>query len=61
VGGGGSTNDTAPGQGLLASVPVENHTTTDVAETGDTPTGWYIEWEDVSGSNTASVYAVCAP
>jgi hypothetical protein len=42
-------------------VPLEANSATDIAESGDTPTGWFVEWVDISGSgtNTPTVYAIC--
>jgi hypothetical protein len=62
VGGGASTNDTTPGSGLLVSAPLEQYTTDNVAESGETPTGWFAEFDEISGSgtNTVTVYAICA-
>jgi hypothetical protein len=60
LGGGGSTTDTSPGA-LFAAVPLEADSTTDRAESGDVPTGWFIEWEDVGNGSTATVWAICAP
>jgi hypothetical protein len=60
LGGGGSTTDTSPGFGVLRSVPLENNSTTDVAEAGDAPTGWLLEYEAISFGDTVSVYAICA-
>jgi hypothetical protein len=63
VGGGASTTDDSPGD-FYRSVPLENNSTTDVAEAGDTPTGWFVEWEGIGNfSNpqpTVSAYAICA-
>jgi hypothetical protein len=59
VGGGTSTNDRTPGNGLLRSVPLELYTTNDVAESGDTPTGWYAEWEDITWPFRVTVFAIC--
>jgi hypothetical protein len=61
VGGGASTTDPTPGAGLLASVPLEAYSTTDIAEAGDTPTGWYVAWGNIGNNLTASVFAICAP
>jgi hypothetical protein len=64
VGGGTSTSDTSPGDGLLASVPLELYSTVNVAETGDTPTGWFVEWDDISAGGSSAgavtVFAICA-
>ena len=50
LGGGTSTTDTSPGNGLLTSVPTENNSATDLAEADDDiPTGWFANWENISG------------
>jgi hypothetical protein len=59
VGGGTSTTDTTPGNGLLGSVPLKLYTTSDVAESGDTPTGWYANWDDISNGRFVTVFAIC--
>jgi hypothetical protein len=64
LGGGASTTDTSPGNGWLSSVPLEAGSTTDIAETGDDPTGWFARYEDISGGGgggTITVYAICTP
>jgi hypothetical protein len=61
LGGGGSSSDTSPGDLFTAGVPLEADSTTDRAESGDVPTGWFIEWDDVGNGSTATVWAICAP
>ena len=60
LGGGTSTTDLTTGS-VLVSAPTEGDSTTDVAETGDVPTGWFAEWVAISAGDTVSVYAICAP
>jgi hypothetical protein len=59
LGGGTSTTDTSPGDGLLASVPLEQYSTDNPAEDGETPTGWYAEWDDISFGTSVTVFAIC--
>jgi hypothetical protein len=62
LGGGGDSDDPSPGNGWLISAPLENNSTTDLAEDGDVPTGWYVEWEDIDAignQDNATVYAIC--
>jgi hypothetical protein len=61
LGGGVTTADLTPGAGLLTSAPTEGDSTTDLAENGDTPTGWFGEFDDISGADTITVFAICAP
>ena len=60
LGGDTSTTDPTPGAPLV-SAPTEGGSTTDVAETGDTPTGWTATWVQTSDGFAVSVYAICAP
>jgi hypothetical protein len=48
---------------MQRSVPLEADSTTDVAEDGDTPTGWGIAWRGglpPYAAGTITVYAICA-
>jgi hypothetical protein len=59
VGGGVTTTDTAPGS-LLTSAPTEANSTTDLAEAGDTPTGWFGAYTDIGpAGETLTVFAIC--
>jgi hypothetical protein len=63
LGGGTSTTDTSPGDGLLFTGPLENDNadgTDRVDADGDVPTGWGATWEDISGGTTITVFAICA-
>jgi hypothetical protein len=60
VGGGTSTTDPTPGAGLLESVPTRLNSTTELAEDGDVPTGWWVRWANISNGKTVTVYAICA-
>jgi len=37
---------------------------TDIAEAGDIPTGWYVQWDDISDTGgsigSVTVFAICA-
>jgi hypothetical protein len=65
--GGGSNTDGGlagePVSNIQRSVPLEADSTTDVAEDGDTPTGWGIAWRGglpPYAAGTITVYAICA-
>jgi hypothetical protein len=60
-GGGGTITDT--GANMNGSVPLEGNSTTDVAEDGDTPTGWAVRYRSGSAPYAAgeiTVFAICA-
>jgi hypothetical protein len=59
LGGGTSTTDDTPGQGLLETAPLEQYSTTNTAEDGETPTGWFADWDQISSDETVTVYAIC--
>jgi hypothetical protein len=46
---------------VLVLGPTEGGSTTDVAETGDVPTGWFAEWVAISAGDAVTVYAICVP
>ena len=54
VGGGGSTGDTSSGS-TLHLAPLEGDSTTDIADSsGDVPTGWFAEFDDVGCKRLSS-------
>jgi hypothetical protein len=57
LGGGGSTNDTND-PALVLSAPLEADNT--IAEDGDTPTGWFVDFDNVGNSDNVTAYAICA-
>ncbi len=54
LGGGGFSDN----QDLQASVPLENDSTTDIAEDGDPPTGWFVIY--AGSASDLAVFATCS-
>jgi hypothetical protein len=56
VGGGGAPTSST---NIQRSQPLEGNSTSDVAEHGDDPTGWLVEFANIGTNQSATVFAVC--
>jgi hypothetical protein len=53
------TTTADPGTRLVQSAPTELNSAIDLAEAGDVPTGWFVQFTAMPAGFATTVYAIC--